>query len=382
MIDKIFQNYTNTLFLLSLQQQDEEELESRFRPADCKNRLAMSLTSFVLCATISQYTRRSKMTTNNHKKRNHYRIETVADIICVISYFIAVTTAIGIAACRIYSFFSQRDNWPSPLGLSMGIGSVFIFQILLVAFHYARHRFPSESLTIRVDKPILNFRKELLAHLMRWEGFALLLPYLCLTWMLGLMPNSYYELDASNTCFPVFDFFDPTLLWMQLLSVDFFMYLAHITEHRLSWIYRKGHKQHHIHRNPRLFDAFSGHIFDTTLMILVPLYITANLVHANCGSYIVFGTSYSAYLMIIHSEYAMPWDALARSLGIGTAHDHNVHHTKVVYNFGHFFMIWDQLFGTYMDPRDVDKFRIYRGEHKKRKKEVFLKPDNPQQQKF
>ena len=332
----------------------------------CVTQISLSTTTFLLCATIAYISRSTK--NRGFQKRNHYRVETFADLVCVTLYAVAVTVGIGLASYKSYAFFKSRDTWPSPVGLSMGIGSVFVFQIFLVCVHYVRHRFEGDALTIRIEKPELNFRKELVAHLMRWEGFALLLPYLCLTWMFGLMPDSYYELDARHTCVPVMDFFDPTLLWMQLLCVDFFMYLAHITEHRLSWLYRSGHKQHHKWRNPRLFDAFSGHIFDTTLMILIPLYLTANLVHANCGSYIVFGTTYSAYLMILHSEYALPWDNLARNLGIGTAHDHNVHHTKVVYNFGHFFMVWDQLFGTYMDPRDVDKFRIYRGLRSKEKR--------------
>lgn len=254
-------------------------------------------------------------------------------------------------------------EWPHPLGLSIGVGSVFAFQLVLIAFHYSRHAyglFDAERNVIQIQKPVLNFAEELIAHASRWEGFALLLPYLCLTWMLDLMPSSYYELDARHTCVPVFNFFDPTLVWFQLLSVDLFMYLAHITEHRLSWLYRCGHKKHHRWTNPRLFDAFSGHVIDTSLMILVPLFATANLVHSNCGSYVVFGTVYSAYLMLIHSEYALPWgiDRVARMVGIGTAHDHNVHHTKVVYNFGHFFMCWDQIFGTYMDPESVTKFRL------------------------
>eukprot|EP00940_MAST-03C_sp_MAST-3C-sp2_P001362 g1362.t1 len=234
--------------------------------------------------------------------------------------------------------------------------------VFLVGFHYARHRwgvFGASGNVIQTEKPHLDFSQELVAHATRWEGIALLLPYLCLTWMLRMMPQSYYDLTNESACVSFFGLFDPTHVFLQLISVDFFMYLAHITEHRLGWLYRKGHKKHHKWTNPRLFDAYSGHIYDTTLMILVPLYATANVVPSNCGGYICFGTTYSAYLMLIHSEYALPWDAWSRALGIGTAHDHNVHHTKIVYNFGHFFMLWDQLFGTYMDPTTVKKFRVY-----------------------
>ncbi len=110
------------------------------------------------------------------------------------------------------------------------------------------------------------------------------------------------------------------------------------------------HKPHHRFVNPRLFDAFNGSIGDTVCMILIPLYITANLVHCNVWSYMAFGTIYANYLTLIHSEYYNPWDSLFAYLGIGTAADHHVHHRFFFYNYGHLFTYWDRLFGTYQMP--------------------------------
>ena len=106
----------------------------------------------------------------------------------------------------------------------------------------------------------------------------------------------------------------------------------------------------------RLFDAFNGSPTDTFLMILVPLSLTARLVNANVWSYMAFGSLYANWLTLIHAEYVHPWDPYFRNLGLGTAADHHVHHKLFTYNYGHTFMYWDWLFGTYKDPAHVDVF--------------------------
>ena len=114
------------------------------------------------------------------------------------------------------------------------------------------------------------------------------------------------------------------------------------------------HKPHHRFVNPRLFDAFDGSVPDTFCMILVPLAITAQLLPANVWEYMAFGASWSACLCLIHSEVHNPWDGLFRRLGLGTAADHHVHHRLFVFNYGHLFMYWDKLLGTYRDPAKLE----------------------------
>lgn len=83
----------------------------------------------------------------------------------------------------------------------------------------------------------------------------------------------------------------------------------HLGEHVVSpAVYKASHKPHHRWLNPRLFDAFNGSTGDTVCMILLPLYLTANLVHCNVWSYMAFGTIYANYLTVIHSEFSYPWD--------------------------------------------------------------------------
>jgi alternative squalene epoxidase len=82
-------------------------------------------------------------------------------------------------------------------------------------------------------------------------------------------------------------------------------------------LYSISHKPHHRFTNPRIFDAFNGSPTDTFLMILVPLYITANIVHCNVWSYMAFGSLYANWLTLIHSEYKHPWESMFKIIGFG-----------------------------------------------------------------
>ena len=42
--------------------------------------------------------------------------------------------------------------------------------------------------------------------------------------------------------------------------------------------------------------------------------------------------------------------------GLGTAGDHHVHHKCFIYNYGHLFMWWDMMAGTYRSPLAIDSF--------------------------
>lgn len=127
----------------------------------------------------------------------------------------------------------------------------------------------------------------------------------------------------------------------------------HRLEHDVSpAFYKWSHKPHHRFTNPRLFDAFNGSLLDTVCMILIPLYITANLVHCNVWTYMAFGSCYANWLTLIHSEYTFPWDPYFHLLGFGTPADHHVHHAFFKFNFGHLFMWHDMLCQTYRKPSE------------------------------
>ncbi len=247
---------------------------------------------------------------------------------------------------------------PKPLGLILGILAVAIGHLFLLPtfylyrkgyFHYFHDsssiaKVGPQSIQAAGEKPY-QFMEGLQTHLSQPEGFVLLTLYLSITWMLNLMPASYYSFDGSIQWSRVF---------LCLASQDCLQFAMHRMEHRISpEFYKTSHKPHHKFTNPRLFDAFNGSITDTVLMILVPLYTTANIVRdCNVWTYMTFGSMYANWLVLIHSEYVFPWDGLFRKIGFGTPGDHHVHHKVFKYNYGHLFMWWDRICGTYRDPQN------------------------------
>lgn len=244
-------------------------------------------------------------------------------------------------------------EWPNPVGLTLGILSVIIGQALVILYFYAitgplRTYFNLTPIQ-KAGPQQYVFSEALQTHLAEPGGFLLMGGYLIGSWMFNLMPLSYYSFQGGINLKHVL---------AQLIIVDFFQTFAHLAEHKAHpYMYRLSHKPHHKFINPRWADAFNGSTPDTICMILVPLFLTANIVHCNVWSYMAFGTIYSSYLTLIHSEYSHPWDPYFRKLGIATAADHHVHHRCFVFNFGHLFTYWDRMLGTYRNPLDVSQFR-------------------------
>ena len=229
---------------------------------------------------------------------------------------------------------------PSYIGLILGISSVIIGHSSCLVYFYIFKNVYSPTFIQKKETPNYIFKDELLNHLCRYEGFIIINLYLIITWIFKILPLSYYSFNGG-------------IIWTDVLSLlllqDFIQYLIHILEHKLNIeLYRISHKHHHRFINPKLFDAFNGSIFDTFLMIIIPLLLTTQFIKTNVWSYMTFGSLYANWLTFIHSEYSHPWEKiLFRHIGFGTAIDHHVHHKFFVYNYGHLFMYWDKIFGTY-----------------------------------
>lgn len=244
---------------------------------------------------------------------------------------------------------ARQAGWPSPVGLSLGILAVIVGQLVVISYMYAMRKLGGLTPVQQAGAQKYRFREALLTHVSEVGGLLLLGMYLAGTWMFNLMPASYYSFAGGV---------QPLMVVKQLISQDILQTLMHYGEHKISAaVYKYSHKPHHRFTNPRWADAFNGSVADTFFMILIPLFITAHLVHCNVWSYMAFGTIYSSWLTLIHSEYSHPWDPLFRRLGFGTAGDHHVHHTLFTSNYGHLFMYWDRILGTYKSPMDVNKFR-------------------------
>jgi alternative squalene epoxidase len=269
---------------------------------------------------------------------------------CMLALPLALTSAYSpLHYTRIFRpEWYEYDGKPKPLGLSLGIAAVAVGQVfvLILFYLYKFGYLGGEPLSIQSKgSRKYEFMEGLKTHISQPEGFAVLAGYLAITWMLNLMPKSYYSFEGG-------------IQWKEtalcLVIQDGIQFVMHRLEHDVSAaFYQMSHKPHHRFINPRLFDAFNGSLADTLCMIILPLFITANIVRtANVWSYMAFGSSYASWLTLIHSEYLFPWDPLFRRLGLGTPGDHHVHHAFFKYNFGHLFMWFDQLCGTYCDPKE------------------------------
>jgi len=244
--------------------------------------------------------------------------------------------------------YKDFSTTPKPLGLSLGIFAVFIGQCFVLLFFYMYrhgyyHLYSSPSPIQTQGARPYDFWEGVKTHLSQPEGFVLLTAYLSGTWMLKLMPMSYYSFAGG---------IDYRQVMLCLVIQDGVQFTMHRLEHVVSMeFYRKSHKPHHRFTNPRLFDAFNGSMYDTICMILIPLYITACLIHCNVWTYMAFGSIYANWLTLIHSEYVFPWDSKFRMIGFGTPGDHHVHHKFFIFNFGHLFMWFDWACGTYRNPQ-------------------------------
>lgn len=240
-------------------------------------------------------------------------------------------------------------RWPSPVGLTMGIFAVLVAQLAVMLYHYARLRWFATT-RVQVQPRPYNFFEGMRSHLANPGGVIMMVIYLCASWMCDVMPCSYYSFEGGVR---------PSRVFAQITCMDFLMFVLHYFEHKGPMgpaFYQVSHKPHHRFVNPRLFDAFDGSVPDTFCMILVPLALTAQLLHVNVWEYMAFGAGWSSWLCLIHSEVHHPWDPLFRLLGLGTAADHHVHHRTFIYNYGHTMMWWDWAMGTYKRPEDVKTF--------------------------
>eukprot|EP00520_Triparma_pacifica_P019077 CAMPEP_0118631704 /NCGR_PEP_ID=MMETSP0785-20121206/46_1 /TAXON_ID=91992 /ORGANISM="Bolidomonas pacifica, Strain CCMP 1866" /LENGTH=316 /DNA_ID=CAMNT_0006522411 /DNA_START=72 /DNA_END=1019 /DNA_ORIENTATION=+ len=268
----------------------------------------------------------------------------------------------------VYAYvYSTTDPYSVPnwMGLVTGLFSVLVSQMIVCLYGYFKglvgeqvkeggegkrnsrvwHMLPVQKKEYKGE--ILGYKEALFAHLTNPEGFLLLGGYLIIYWMSGMMNESYYNMK------PVV----PSVrnVFGQLALVDFLQYAAHRLEHIApTWIYVASHKPHHRHHNPNLFQAFDGSVADTVLMILVPL-LGTSVIMGELGAkvtvweYMTFGSLYSSHLCLIHSNTPHRFDLLHRLVGVGTSWDHHVHHSMFKYNYGHLFMWWDWVGGTYRD---------------------------------
>eukprot|EP00959_Pyramimonas_sp_CCMP1952_P253956 5305532-Pyramimonas_sp.AAC.2 len=129
------------------------------------------------------------------------------------------------------------SSWPSPVGLSLGILSVIIGQIVVICYMYAMRARGCLKPVQLAGAQQYRFREALATHVSEVGGLLLLGFYLCATWMFNLMPASYYSFEGGV---------QPLMVLMQLISQDFIQTFMHYGEHKIHpYLYKISHKPHH-----------------------------------------------------------------------------------------------------------------------------------------
>ena len=160
----------------------------------------------------------------------------------------------------------DSSQMPKPLGLCLGLLSVAVGQVFVLCYQYLRWKGSKCTGKLVSVQPneyrIYDYCEAAQEHLSQPEGFALIGCYLALSWMLHLMPESYYSFDGGVE-------WDKVVAC--LLVQDLLQYGMHRAEHKVSKeFYRASHEPHHRFTNPRLFDAFNGSFADEGLSISTP----------------------------------------------------------------------------------------------------------------
>lgn len=140
---------------------------------------------------------------------------------------------------------------------------------------------------------------------------------------------------------------------------DFFHYWAHRTMHHFPWLYKHSHKMHHRHRYPTPIIAFYQDTFDLILSNVLPTLILFQLLAPEQPLWFM----YLFFAHKVHTEIAghtgrdientpafQQFIWLPKWLGfeLYTA-QHDRHHTQNNCNYAKRFVLWDKVFGTFVN---------------------------------
>ena len=228
---------------------------------------------------------------SEQRRANPNLLATLSDYISLICAGAGLALALS-AACHRWGAFAARGYaLPAPLGLCLGIASAALGQVTVLSYHYGRHAWGwfgastrrGDTVVIQRHPGAVDFGEELRRHASCAE-LIVLVSYLTVTWMCRLLPARYYVLvpaggsrDPSGNgsrFVPSWALFTGDLhglasglafvdwghVLQQLVCVDFFMHVVHVTEHRLAFIYKRTHKPHHQWIKPNLFSAFNASV--------------------------------------------------------------------------------------------------------------------------
>ena len=158
---------------------------------------------------------------------------------------------------------------------------------------------------------------------------------LALGWVARWLPSSVYPLQdvaASTLCREV---------GALTITVDALQFGVHWWMHALRV---RSHAHHHIHKTPRVEDAFDTGAIDGVLQLMVPIYAAVWMWRPSRIGASTFGLLYGLWLQWIHSDD--PTSLSRTSTLFVTPAYHRAHHLHANVNYGHVLRVWDRARGT------------------------------------
>lgn len=175
----------------------------------------------------------------------------------------------------------------------------------------------------------------------------------------GLAPLVQYLQNLPSIC----------KIIVALFIVDFIIYWIHRGQHRFDILWRT-HAWHHSIEQMYWFAGFRTSFLHSFIYNIPQVVIPVTLFKLSPAE---AGIGYSLGLLIQfweHTNLKVNIGPLAWLI-ISPAY-HRIHHSATLHrgmNLGTTFSIWDRMFGTYVDPEEVqDSFPLGLGEHVERKK--------------
>lgn len=157
--------------------------------------------------------------------------------------------------------------------------------------------------------------------------------------------------------------------WAACFIMDAWQYALHRLMHEVRWLYRTLHSHHHRLYVPYAFGALYNHPIEGLLLDTVGAAVAQLGSFMNLRQSIVFFTLSTYKTVSDHCGYAFPWYYHPIHLLFpNCAEYHDVHHQSqgLRYNYSQpFFVHFDTLLGTRMDPKDFHAM-LQRATHKER----------------
>lgn len=176
---------------------------------------------------------------------------------------------------------------------------------------------------------------------------------------MSVAPEMGVQLGYSKVYHNVSDHGIPYLLLSPFLFLAFsdcLIYFLHRgLHHRL--LYKYLHKPHHsfIHTSP--FAAFAFHPVDGWVQG-IPYHIFGFLFPMHGVMHLASLAVVSMWTINIHDRVTLGIP------GVNGAAHHTIHHTTFKSNYGQYTTLWDKLFGTFHDPRDVKATEVVKDAEK------------------